>query len=100
MCVEVRVEDADLRDPVDRELVPRGRLADRFRGGCLVDTKGLAAVVAHVRLEPGHALIRVALDDGETRLHALDSAGNGESVLERALHDIPRQILLLLPVRD
>src|SRR6266508_5749626 len=49
LLVEVRVEYADLRDLIDREVVPRGRFPDRLRSRSVVDAERPFLVLAHVR---------------------------------------------------
>src|SRR5712664_4867299 len=48
--IEVRVEDGDLGDLLDRELTALGGLADRLGIRCVVDAERLSLVLAHVRV--------------------------------------------------
>src|SRR3954462_14764859 len=90
--VLVRVEDPDLRDAVDRDVVGGRRLADRLgaRGVGNAETPGL--VLADVCLQPRDPLVAVAIDDRQTRVCPVRSAGDREALRKRALDDIPRHI--------
>src|SRR5262249_39165037 len=88
LVIEVRVEDADLRDPVHVEVVLRGGGPDRFRSRGVVDAEGLLLVLAHVRVEPGHTLPGVPLGDRKAQGGALRVTGNVETVREEALDDV------------
>src|SRR6266496_3041243 len=95
-CVEVRIEDADLRDLVDRKIIPCGRLANGLRTRSVDDTERLRRVVADVRVNPRHAFVCVPLDDAATALRSLLVARNSQAVGERALDDVPRHLDLLV----
>src|SRR2546422_1709527 len=91
-CVEVRIEDADLRDSVDGQLVARRGLPDRLGGRGVVDAERLLPVLADVRVDPVDALVRVPLHDRQAQRRALATGGDWQSVRERALDDVPRHL--------
>src|SRR5436189_4934939 len=86
--VEMGVEDADLRDAVDREVVACGRLPDRLRARGVVDAERLRLVFAHVRVEPGNALVGIPLHHVEAQRRTLSSSADRMSAGERALHQV------------
>src|SRR5262245_25598780 len=86
--MKVRVEDAHLRDPVDRQLVAGGAAPDRLRVGAVVDAERLLPVLADVGLHPGDAVACVAADDAEAQLRAVCAARDRELCVERALDDV------------
>src|SRR6266496_5883240 len=89
-CVEVRIEDADLRDAVDGKLVAQRGLANRLRTRTVQHAERLRRVIAHVRVNPRHAVVRVALDDATTAFRSLLVPRNAQAIWKRALDDVPR----------
>src|SRR6266545_144396 len=89
-CVEVRIEDADLRDAVDWKLVAQRGLANRLRTRTVQHAERLRRVIAHVRVNPRHAVVRVALDDATTAFRSLLVPRNAQAIRKRALDDVPR----------
>ena len=87
---EVRIQHANLGDPVDRKAVESRGLPDRLRARAVVHAVGLPPVVADVRVDPGHALVSVPAHHTEAQLGALGVRRDRETVLERTLDDIPR----------
>src|SRR5262249_55153869 len=90
--VEVRVEDANLGDVLDGKVVSLRGLPDRLGIGSVVDAEHLLSVFAHVRVDPGHSLSRIPLDDFEALFRALGVDRSPEPVREEALDDIPWQL--------
>jgi hypothetical protein len=66
-----------------------------FRIEPVVDAVGLLFVVAHVRVDPGDAEIRVATDHAEARNGALAGHRDAEPVRERPFDDVTRHRVLL-----
>src|SRR5204862_631702 len=66
LSIEVRIEDADLGDAIHGQRVACRRPADRLRRRSVVDAECNAAFVADIRVNPGHALFRIALQDAAT----------------------------------
>src|SRR6266511_1677828 len=95
-CVEVRIEDADLRDAVDGEVVARGRLPDRLGARGVVDAERLRPVLADVRVHPGDAFVCVPLHDRQTQRRALAPPGNMRSTTYRGMSLSSRSRLLTL----
>jgi len=62
LCVEVRVEDANLGDLIDWQRIAQRGLANRFGTGRVVDAERAGFVLAYERADPGDALLGVALD--------------------------------------
>src|SRR6266545_7238174 len=89
-CVEVRIEDADLRDAVDGKLVAQCGLANCLRTRPVQHAERLRRVIAHVRVNPRHAVVRVALDDTATAFRSLLVPRNAQAIRKRALDDVPR----------
>src|SRR5438477_11707762 len=63
MCVGVGVEDADLGDPVERQVVAERRPPDRLRAWRLVKAEHRSGVLVHVGVHPRDPVIRVPLDN-------------------------------------
>ena len=57
------------------KVVPRGCLPDRLGARGVVDAERLLPVLADIRMDPGHAFVRVAFDDRQDRAAALGSGG-------------------------
>jgi len=66
--IEVRVEDAHLRDTVHRKLTAPCGLPDGFRGGRIIDAKGLLFVLADIGMDPGHLVLHIVAHDCSTDL--------------------------------
>src|SRR3954452_22771283 len=90
--VLVRVEDPDLRDAVDRDVVGGRRLADRLGGRGVVNAETLALFCADVCCQQRNARDAVAIDDRQTRVCPVRSAGDREALWKHALDDVPRHI--------
>src|SRR5215472_9025625 len=58
----MRIEHGHPRDPIDGQPAALRRAPNRFRARRLVDAEALLLVVAHVRAQPRHAGVGVALD--------------------------------------
>src|SRR6266498_568847 len=91
-AVEVGVEHADLRDLVHRQGVAAGGLPDRLRAWCVVDAEGLSLVFADVGMNPGHTLVRVAVDHGQADGGAVRVDRDVEAVREGSLDNISRHM--------
>src|SRR4030081_2221434 len=87
LAVEVRVEYPDLSYPIDRQVVASGGLADGLGRWCVVDGKGRALVLAHVRVHPRHTLLGIALDDRLTGVSTNIVDGDLEPIGKTALDD-------------
>src|SRR5262245_25547202 len=64
--VEVRIEHADFRDLVDRQVAPLGRAPDGFRRWRIIDAECLFLVRRDIGMNPRHATLGIALDDTST----------------------------------
>src|ERR1700722_10982599 len=67
--VEVRIKDANLGDPRDRQFVTGRCAADGRRRGPVVDAERMLAIGCDVGMDPGNAVLGVLVDDltAETR---------------------------------
>src|ERR1700692_4492561 len=90
--VEIRIEDAHLRDLVERQGVAVGGLADRFWTRRVIDAEGLPLVVTDIGVDPGDAFVGVAIDHGQTARCPLRIDWNVESFRKGPLHDVSRHM--------
>src|SRR5579863_5430868 len=74
-AVEVGIEHCHRRDAVDRQVAILRGGTNRVGGRTVVDAVRLLQIVADVRVDPGDAALRVALDDA--------GAGDGALIGER-----------------
>src|SRR4029079_15198626 len=86
--VEVRIEDAHLRDGLDGQSVALGGTADGLGGGSVAHAERRAAVVAHVGVDPRHAVIGVRGDHGADRIRAAVVGRDVEPVREPSLDEV------------
>src|SRR5436305_522462 len=93
--IEVRIEDADLGNAIDRKVTSSCALPDRFRGGSVVDAIGLLFVLADIGMDPGDLLLGVVAHDRETELRSHLVHGNDQSCWEGSFDDIAWHKLLL-----
>src|ERR1019366_276160 len=67
-----------------------GGLADRLWTRRVIDTEGLPLVVTHIGVDPGDAVIGVAVDHGQAGRCPLRINGDVESFRKDPLHDVSR----------
>ena len=68
LCIEVRIEDAPLRNAIDGKVTAPCGLSDRFRGGPIVDAPGFLFVLADIGMDPGDLLLGIVAHDDVAEL--------------------------------
>src|SRR5262245_30010416 len=93
--VEIGIEDPDSGDAFDGQVVALGGSPDRLRIRTVVNAERLLPVVTHVRVDPGHADLGIALHDSQARRCAVVVDGNRQAVGKETLDQVSRHAWLL-----
>ena len=87
--VEVRVEDSDLGNSIDRQVVSLSAAANRFRSRRIVNAKHLLAIAAHLRMYPRDVIFSVVEDGRRANDRAIFISSQIHTVRECSLNQIP-----------
>src|SRR5262245_30410065 len=90
LAIELRVEDANLGNAIHRQVVRLSGAANRFRRGCIVSTKSLGAVFAHVRVKPRYTVFVVNQDSLPAKLCTFLIDGNVETFWKASFNYVAR----------
>lgn len=77
--VEIRIENADLSDAVNRQVILAGRSPNCFRRRCIVYAEGLQSVAADVGMNPCHVVFSIILDDDSALLCVFAVGANSQA---------------------
>src|SRR5690349_5829322 len=88
LCIEVRIEDVDLRNAIYRKTTSPCGLSDRFRGGSIVDAIGLLFVLADIGMDPGHLLLGIVAHDFVADLCSRLVHGDDQPIWKGSFDDI------------
>src|SRR5262249_41003934 len=92
LAIEVRVEDANLGNAIHRQVVRFSGAANRFRRGCIVSTKSLGAVFAHIRVKPRYTVFIVNQGSLPAKLCTFFINGNLETFRKASFNYVARHV--------
>jgi hypothetical protein len=84
--MEVRIEEADLRNTVNGQVVSSSGAPNSFRRRRIVNTKHLLTILAYVRMDPRHVIFGIVRDDGRANQRAVFVSSEIHTVRESSFN--------------